>query len=55
MAGVPLLVVARNLGHTDTRMVEKLYAHLAPSHITEAIRAVARFNVELDRRVVPLR
>jgi integrase len=25
MAGVPLLVVAKNLGHTDTRMVEKHY------------------------------
>jgi integrase len=56
MNGVPLLVVARNLGHTDTRMVELHYAHLASSHITEAIRAGApRFNVELDRRVVSLR
>jgi hypothetical protein len=29
MAGVPLLVVAKNLGHADTRMVEKHYGHLA--------------------------
>ena len=28
MAGVPLLVVAKNLGHSDTRMVEKHYGHL---------------------------
>ena len=56
MNGVPLLVVARNLGHTDTRMVELHYAHLASSHITEAIRAGAPcYNVELDRRIVPLR
>jgi hypothetical protein len=39
MARVPLLVVAKNLGHKDTRMVEHHYGHLAPSFITEAIRA----------------
>jgi integrase len=38
MAGVPLLVVARNLGHTDTKMVEKHYGHLAPSYVADAIR-----------------
>ena len=38
MAGVPLLVVAKNLGHTDTRMVEKHYGHMAPSFIADAIR-----------------
>jgi integrase len=27
MAGVPLLVVSKNLGHADTRMVEKHYGH----------------------------
>src|SRR5215471_2108696 len=31
MNGTPLLVVAKNLGHADTRMVEKHYGHLAPS------------------------
>ena len=28
--GVPLMVVAKNPGHTNTRMVEKHYGHLAP-------------------------
>jgi integrase len=47
MAGVPLMVVAKNLGHVDTRMVEKHYGHLAPSYIADAIRAGApRFNVK---------
>ena len=47
MAGVPLLVVAKNLGHSDTRMVEKHYGHLAPSYIVDAIRAGApRFGVQ---------
>jgi integrase len=36
MNGVPLLVVAKNLGHSDTRMVERHYGHLAPSYIAEA-------------------
>ena len=56
MNGTPLLVVAKNLGHSDTRMVEKHYGHLAPSFITEAIRAGApRYHVKDDKRVVPLR
>src|SRR5262249_34493369 len=56
MAGVPLLVVARNLGHADTRMVEKHYGHLAPSFITEAIHAGApRYGIKASKRVVPLR
>lgn len=47
MAGVPLMIVARNLGHSDTRMVEKHYGHLAQSYIADAIRAFApRFGVD---------
>jgi integrase len=38
MAGVPLNVVAQNLGHSDTRMTEKHYAHLSPSYVAETIR-----------------
>ena len=56
MNGTPLLVVAKNLGHTDTRMVEKHYGHLAPSFIADAIRAGApRYRDRDDKRVVPLR
>jgi integrase len=55
MNGVPLLVVAKNLGHRDTRMVERHYGHLAPSFVTEAIRASApRFGGEAAARVVPM-
>ena len=47
MNGAPLLVVAKNLGHSDTRMVEKHYGHLAASYVAEAIRAAApRFGFE---------
>ena len=38
MDGVILKVVAENLGHSDTRMVEKHYTHLCPNYISEAIR-----------------
>ena len=41
MADMPLMVVARNLGHVDTRMVEKHYGHLAPSYVADAVRKSA--------------
>jgi integrase len=39
MRGVPMGVIAAQLGHSDTRMTEKHYAHLAPSYVAETIRA----------------
>jgi integrase len=55
MNGVPLLLVARNLGHTSTKMVEKHYGHLAPSYIADAIRAGApRFGIKEHSNVVKL-
>jgi len=41
MNGTPLFVVAKNLGHRDTKMVELHYGHLAQSYVTDAIRAGA--------------
>jgi integrase len=41
MNGAPLLVVARALGHSSTRMVERFYGHLAPSYEADAIRRAA--------------
>jgi integrase len=38
MSGMPLMVVAKNLGHRDTRMIEEHYGHLAPSYVADAIR-----------------
>ncbi len=55
MNGVPLMVVAKNLGHSDTRMVEKHYGHLAPSYVADAIRAGApRYGVVEDGKVSAL-
>ena len=40
MSGVPLAIIAAQLGHSDTRMVEKHYGHLAPSYIADTIHAM---------------
>ncbi|GAC1304023.1 MAG: tyrosine-type recombinase/integrase [Steroidobacteraceae bacterium] len=49
MNGAPVMVVARNLGHADTRMVEKHYGHMSHSYISDAIRAaVPRFRPDED-------
>jgi hypothetical protein len=41
MNGVPLMVVAKNLGHADTRQVEKTYGHLAKGYVATEIDARA--------------
>jgi integrase len=38
MRGVPMNVIARQLGHADSRLTEKYYAHLAPNYVAETIR-----------------
>ena len=38
MRGVPLAVISAQLGHADTRMVEKHYGLLSPSYIAETVR-----------------
>jgi integrase len=56
MNGVPLMVVADNLGHADTRMVEKHYGHLAESYKAKLIREKApTFGIVADPTVTPLR
>ncbi|PNE10145.1 MAG: integrase [Beijerinckiaceae bacterium] len=55
MAGVPLNVVAHNLGHADTRMTERHYSHLAPSYIAETIRKFApTFGTRDESNVVSI-
>jgi integrase len=41
MAGMPLNVVAMNLGHSSSKMVEKHYGHLAPSYVVDQVRKFA--------------
>ncbi|HIF50424.1 MAG TPA: site-specific integrase [Thiotrichaceae bacterium] len=39
MNAVPLQVIAEALGHADTRITNKHYAHLMPSYVADTIRA----------------
>jgi len=57
MGGMPVFVVALNLRHSDTRMVERHYGHLAPSYRNEQVRKFApRFgSIPEDDNVTPLR
>jgi integrase len=55
MRGVPIGVIAKQLGHSNTKVTEKHYAHLAPSYVADAIRAGApRFGFRPSKKVVPL-
>lgn len=38
MRGAPMPVIAAQLGHADTRMTERHYAHLAPSYVASVVR-----------------
>jgi integrase len=40
MKGAPMAVIAAQLGHQDTRMTERHYAHLGPSYVSETVRAL---------------
>lgn len=56
MRGAPLPVIAHNLGHTSTRMVEKHYGHLGASYLAETIRDKApTFGVQPKEGVMPIR
>jgi integrase len=55
MSATPLQVVARNLGHRDTRMVEKHYGHLTESYLKDEIRKGApQFGFAKAGKVVAL-
>lgn len=55
MNGAPLAVVAEQLGHSDTRMVEKHYGHLAPSYIADTVRAAfGDMGLVGETNVVPM-
>jgi integrase len=55
MRGVPMAVIAKQLGHADTRMTEKHYAHLAPNYVADTIRAnFPNLGITEMSNVVPL-
>jgi site-specific recombinase XerD len=51
MKGVPLAVVAAQLGHSSIKQVEKHYGHLCPNYISETVRqASTPIGLLEDRR-----
>lgn len=55
MNGVPMAIIAANLGHAGTRTTEKHYAHLSLSHVRDAIRAGApKYGIRSDNKIVPI-
>jgi hypothetical protein len=56
MRGVPMGVIAAQLGHADTRMTERHYAHLAPSYIAETVRqSFGNLGIVPNSGLTPLR
>jgi integrase len=56
--GVPMKVIATQLGHADTRMTEKHYAHLSPNYVADTVRAALPplgVSADIDGTVAPLR
>ena len=55
MSGMQLMTLAQNLGHRDTRMVERHYGHLAPSFVADQVREhVPKFGFKPDRKLASL-
>jgi integrase len=55
MAKTSPMVVAKNLGHTDTRMIERNYGHLTDTHRKDEIqKGVATYEFVADDTVVAL-
>jgi integrase len=56
LRGVPMAVIAKQLGHADTRMTEKHYVHLAPNYVADTIRAnFPHLGIAEPPKVIPLR
>src|SRR5262249_8715204 len=54
-AGAPLAVIAANLGHADTRMTERHYAHLVPGYVADTIRAsMPKLGIVEETKIVTL-
>ena len=53
--GVPMRVIAEQLGHSSVRMTERVYAHLAPNYVADEIRRAApHFGFGPTKKVVAI-
>jgi integrase len=55
MRGVPMGVIAAQLGHADTRITERHYAHLAQSYVADTIRgSFPDLGISGERNVISI-
>jgi integrase len=56
MNGMPMQVLAKNLGHTSVKMIEQHYGHLSASYIADTVRKHApSFGYEPNAKVTSIR
>ncbi len=56
MKGVPMAVIAEQLGHADVKLTAKHYAHLSPGYVADTIRAAfGSLGLVPATNVTPLR
>lgn len=55
LRGVPMAVIAEAMGHKDERITRKHYAHLAPSYVSETVRAaISGLGIVEKSNVTPI-
>jgi integrase len=53
MSGVPMAVIAEQLGHSDQKVTAKHYAHLSPGYVADTIRGAFRpFGIKTEAAMV---
>jgi site-specific recombinase XerD len=52
--GVDLLSISKLLGHADTRITARHYAHLCDQTLRNAVSRLPRFGVSSDRKVATI-
>jgi integrase len=56
MRGVPMAVIAAQLGHADTRMTERHYAHMGPSYVADTVRQnFGMLGIVPESSIAPMR
>jgi integrase len=56
MRGVPMAVIAEQLGHADLKLTAKHYAHLSPGYVADTVRqAFGDLGLVPETNVTPLR
>jgi integrase len=56
MRGVPMAVIAEQLGHADLKLTARHYAHLSPGYVADTVRqAFGDLGLVSEPNVIPLR